>query len=292
MDQLLVPLLSEDIQGRIVQAVAKANRTRTQSGKMLESAEERLAAALGLGDWSPLEPLSYISASAAVRMAGRFDSQYFMPAKTKVMKLLAALPGTTLGDVFDSVRDMVDPQKDSSLGLVRNFDVTHALEPVLDDEQEPIDFADVGSIKKRMRHDDLAISRLRSYLKEIAIVQCSDSCPTVGSSEFIVLRPKAVDCLVSPSTLMTFLRSGPVQTILKWCQDGSQHPRFSESDLLAIPLPDAVRLASAQIDGLVSKALSAREKARELLDAAKRAVEIAIEQDEAAALHFLESVEA
>jgi type I restriction enzyme S subunit len=214
-----------------------------------------------------------------------------MPAKTQVISALAALPGSSLGDLFDSVREMVDPSKHAAFGLGRNFDVTDALEPVLDDEHELVDFADVGSTKKRMRRGDVAISRLRAYLKEIAVVNCSDDSPAVGSSEFILLRPKSYNCPVAPTTLTTFLRSEPVQTILKWCQDGSQHPRFSEADLLAIPLPDAVATASPTIEALVADVLLAGQSSRRLIAAAKRAVEIAIEQDEAAALRFLDKAE-
>ena len=137
----------------------------------------------------------------------------------------------------------------------------------------------------------MVISRLRAYLKEIAIVQCSDIHPVVGSTEFIVLRPKKENCPIAPATLMTFLRSQPVQTILKWCQDGSQHPRFSEKDLLAIPLPDAVAAASPHIGALVDKALSARSHAQKLITAAKRAVEIAVEDCERGATRFLDELE-
>jgi len=66
------------------------------------------------------------------------------------------------------------------------------------------------------------MSRLRAYLKETAVVRTGDDYPLLGSSEFIVLqpiRPKANR--IAPETLMIFLRSYPVQTIPKWCQDGS-----------------------------------------------------------------------
>ena len=86
---------------------------------------------------------------------------------------------------------------------------------------------------------------------------------------------------------MIFLRSSPVQTILKWCQDGSQHPRFSERDLLAIPVPDVVADTSSQIETMVKSAFGARAKSRALLSAAKRAVELAIEDGEGAALAYL-----
>jgi len=90
---------------------------------------------------------------------------------------------------------------------------------------------------------------------------------------------------------MVFLRSAPVQTILKWCQDGSQHPRFSEGDLLSIPLPDAVAAVSQEVTATVQQGFAARRRARQLLDAAKRAVEIAIEDSEAAAMAFLAQAE-
>ena len=144
-------------------------------------------------------------------------------------------------------------------------------------------------MKKVFRDGDVAVSRLRAYLKEIAVVRAGDRMPSVGSSEFIVLRPKNQQ--ISPEALMVFLRSAPAQTILKWCQDGSQHPRFSEADLLSIPVPDAVAAASAEVTRIVQQGFAARHRARQLLEAAKRAVEIAIEDSETAAIAYLKQVE-
>ncbi len=121
------------------------------------------------------------------------------------------------------------------------------------------------------------------------MVRTGDDFPSVGSSEFIVLRSKGED--ISPETLMTFIRSAPVQTILKWCQDGSQHPRFSESDLMSISVPDAVIQVSPEITKIVQDGFAARFRARKLLDAAKRAVEIAIEDGEPAAIAYLAQAE-
>ena len=91
---------------------------------------------------------------------------------------------------------------------------------------------------------------------------------------------------------MVFLRSAPVQTILKWCQDGSQHPRFSEGDLLSIPVPDAVSGVSAQTTTIVKESFATRHQSRLLLEVAKRAVEIALEGGEADAMTFLDQAEA
>ena len=60
-----------------------------------------------------------------------------------------------------------------------------------------------------------------------------------------------------------------------------------EGDLLSIPLPEAIYACANEINGLIDSAHSARSRARLLLDAAKRAVELVIEKDEQRALAYL-----
>ena len=171
---------------------------------------------------------------------------------------------------------------------VRNYDVTDALVPLLDSYKEPTVAREIGSVKKTFKDGDVAISRLRAYLREIAVVRTAGRIPSVGSSEFIVLRPKKGRHSISPEALVVFFRSAPVQTILKWCQDGSQHPRFSERDLLAVPVPDAVANESGRITAIVKVGYAARHRAARLIQAAKRAVEIAVETGESSSMSFLD----
>jgi hypothetical protein len=291
MDQLWVPDVSKDFEKRVAQVVQSSRTAQEASTGKISEAEETLLAALGLADWTPPEPLSYAARASDAFAAGRLDAQYFMPAKEQVRQSLATLPGRVLGDRVDSIREMFVPDRAPPEKLVRNYDVTDALLPLLDAEKEPQAAGDIGSVKKTLKDGDVAISRLRAYLREVAVVRTGDDTPSVGSSEFIVLRPKAGQADISPETLMVFLRATPAQTILKWCQDGSQHPRFSERDLLSIPVPDAVAGVSDQITTIVQEGFVARHKARQLLEAAKRAVEIAIEDGEDAAMAFLDEAE-
>lgn len=286
-----VPKLGQRFQKEIAGIVNEALSERRLAESNGASANEALLTSLGLANWTPPEPLAYVASSADAFASGRLDAQYFMPAKTQVLEALRKLPGKPLGERFASIRQMMDPKKDNAPLMVRNYDVTDALQPILDDEKEPVATEEIGSTKKVFKNGDVAISRLRAYLREIAVVRTDGKIPSVGSSEFIVLRPKTkADRAIAPETLLTFLRSAPVQTILKWCQDGSQHPRFSEGDLLAIHLPNAVEAASIEIAAIVQEGFEARRKARALLDAAKRAVEIAIEDSEAVALAYLDKM--
>lgn len=266
--------------------LSAAYKIRNSAGDKLREAEILLLGALGLRGWSPPEPLTYTRSAADVATAGRLDAQYFQPAKADMLARLATLASKPLSASFDVIRDLVDPRSRPS-ALCRNYDLTDALQPVLDASKQPVTFADMDSQKVRFRDGDLAVARLRAYLREIAVVKVEDDVPSVGSSEFYVLRRKAGARTLSAEALMIFLRSPPVQIILKWCQDGSQHPRFAERDLMAIPLPDCVFELNEILTAAVAKALSQRALSQRLLDAAKRAVEIAIEDGEAAALAFL-----
>lgn len=281
-----VPSLGTDLTGRIHNLVQASLARRDEILLAQESASSILLGALGLANWAPPEPLAYTARAADVFTSGRFDAQYFMPAKEQVRQSLAALPGQPLSERVDSIRDQWMPDRAPPTMHVRNYDVTDALVPLLDAEKETSLASDIGSMKKVIKDGDVAISRLRAYLKQAAVVRTGDDIPSVGSSEFIVLRLKGTT--ISPETLMVFLRSTPVQTVLKWCQDGSQHPRFSEGELLSIPVPDAVASVSDEITKVVQEGFTARLRARKMLEAAKRAVEIAIEDGERAAIAYLD----
>lgn len=286
---LRIPRFTLPFQDLIHKQILDADQQQDAVTHAMNEAESRLLAALGLANWAPPEPLTYTARAHSVLAAGRLDAQYFMPAKEQVRQSLAAMPGQLLSDRVDSIREQWLPDRAPPEMRVRNYDVTDALVPLLDTEKEPAVASDIGSMKKVLRDGDVAVSRLRAYLKEIAVVRTGDDILSVGSSEFIVLRPKSMS--ISPEALLVFLRSAPVQTILRWCQDGSQHPRFSESDLLSISVPDAIEQVSPEITEIAQRGFEARRRARQVLETAKRAVEIAIGDGEPAAFAFIAKAE-
>lgn len=218
-----------------------------------------------------MRPSKCYSRSFKDLIAGkRFGAEYYMPCKSGILDALAKVPHRPLSEHARSVREMWDPTQAIRGHRVRNFDLTDSLAGVVDDAKEPELASQIGSAKKRMANGDVIISRLRSYLKEIAVVRATDQFEVVGSSEYVVLRPHAG---LTAETLMVFLRSQLVQTVLQWSQDGSNHPRFAEEDLLALPVPEQVLRVQDQVGALVGRAILARREATQLLDDARSAVE-------------------
>ena len=256
----------------IVNLVKDAESSRERSRHLVQDAEDLLTKALEFSALDFSESLSYERQFSDLSTARRFGAEYFMPCKQRVLNTLAQKSRGPLSMYYTSARVLFDPAGAKRGELVRNFDLTDTLSAVLDDRVSPTPAIEVGSTKKRLQAGDVVISRLRSYLREIALVRTVGSVPAVGSTEFIVLRARGKVPL-SQETLLIFLRSVPVQTILKWSQDGSQHPRFNEDDLLAVPIPTAVERISPQVDALVNKALIARAEAGRRLDDAQAEIE-------------------
>ena len=72
----------------------------------------------------------------------------------------------------------------------------------------------------------------------------------------------------------------------------SMYPAISERDLLNLPFAPPDNATADAICHAVIRSRGDRRRAADLLEAAKRTVEIAIERDEAAALPFLDAAEA
>jgi len=279
---IVVPKVSVDFQRLVEKRVKAALRYLDKSKDLLRKTELSLLEELQLADLNLPQESIYDCHSSSVVAAERFDAEYFHPAKAYAIKRLSQLPGQPLSERVQSVRLIFDPKKTHEPFRVRNFDLPDALHPVLTDSKPESWSSDVGSAKKFFENGDVVISRLRYYLREIAIVRTTGQAQAIGSTEFIVLRPPETG--ITAESLWAFLRCEPVQTILQWCRDGALHPRFSEKDLLSIPVPDAVLGAAAKIDRIFQSAMEAHRRGVQMFDEAKSSVEIAIKQSEAAGL--------
>jgi type I restriction enzyme S subunit len=256
-----------------VEAKLKATAKKMEEVDGLYAQIQRLmAGALGwdtvqLHDCKP----TYIRSFSQVRGARRIDAEYFHSEKAKVQEWLAQFPGHSISTYFKSGRDLYTPPKHDTGKTILNFDLTDAMQYFVDETGPRSSECEIGSTKKKVARGDVIVSRLRSYLKEVALVAIPNGEHAVGSSEFIVLR--ALGQSVCPELLVAFVRSSPVQIILKWSQDGSNHPRFQEDELLAIKVPAKVITIQNDVRDLFQAGISASREARQMLVDAKAEVE-------------------
>jgi hypothetical protein len=109
----------------------------------------------------------------------------------------------------------------------------------------------------------------------------------VASSGFVVIDPKNI----APELLLTFLRLPVICELLDLYASASMYPAVTEAHILGLPFPEIDAAVETQVVANVREAREAKRQAAQLLEAAKRAVEIAIEDGEDAAMAFLDEAE-
>jgi hypothetical protein len=276
--RLLIPRFDPALERAIADQVESAYRLRKQVADILGRADHTLLHALGLDAWTPPEALSYVRSSSQAVAAGRLDAQFFAP---RVEQLLARLgrDGLRLSDVAPARHERFEPTGSGDFDYIEigslGADGTAA--------SESVPMAEAPSrATQHVRAGDVITSTVRPIRRLSALITPEQD-GAVCSSGFVVLQPQGI----SGEVLLTYLRLPLVCELMDLHTSATMYPAISESDLLALPIPAIAPSVQTQVQDAVRQSAHARQRASRLLDAAKRAVEIAIEDSEAAALAYL-----
>jgi type I restriction enzyme S subunit len=150
-----------------------------------------------------------------------------------------------------------------------------------------VEIADLpDNAKQEVIRGDLLISKVRPNRGAVAIIEFDDT-DLIVSGAFTVLREKA-DSEFSNETLKVLLRTKIYRDWLLKFNIGTQYPVIRDEDILGLPIPKVEKEIQTKIAALVKESFTLKAESERLLAVAKRAVEMAIEQDEATALRYLE----
>ena len=169
-------------------------------------------------------------------------AEHYHPDKL-VIERLNALGGTPIGRIASPVREIVTPSPDIPV-----FDLAAAQVHVL--QRENAQTEERVSAKKKAKGRDVIVSRLRSYLRQVAVIPVGIDLVLL-STEFVVLRPKSQDDV---GFLVPYILSEPIQSILAWSQDGNEHPRFNEQVLLSVLVIPRVLALRERLNRIVGDA--------------------------------------
>jgi hypothetical protein len=211
------------------------------------------------------------------RVADLGDGLVLAPERFDPRRRVEIVARRCLSDAVEIVSENVSARSCKGPGAVLILDTTHAYEGFVVFRHDPVPPASMGSVKRRVQAGDVIISRLRPYLRQVALVDealfrlCPGGNAVVASTEFFVLRGRAG---FDAAGLVPFLLSERVQASLAAGQEGGHHPRFRKELLLSLPLPEGVarkvnrtaqrmrRLASAVRGSLfASRSLAAEAEA-------------------------------
>ncbi len=178
----------------------------------------------------------------------RLDAEFYHPEKLEAIERLSKLGVSTISENFRNIKETFNPARHQlATTPARVFDLSNVSSFLLEEGTKIKKADEVGSTKKIIRQNDVLISRLRPYLKEVSFVGFNDV-QKLASTEFIVLRRRK-DSKFPSQALFAFLITDDVQKILFWSQGGTGHPRFSENLLMGLKLPEiSQKIAEGIID--------------------------------------------
>ncbi len=279
-----IPLLCNQLQNRITLSFNKAFDSIQASEAVYHQAQTLLLAELGLVDWQPKHQLTFVKNFSATESAGRIDADYFQPKYEEIEEGIKSYSNgyTCIRNEFNQNSETLETDPEKLYQYVEIGSVNVSTGEIIPEEVLGKDLP--ANAKRVLKKGDVVVSKVRTYRGAITIVQEDGY---VGSGAFCVLRENGQ---INKETLLACLHS---KLFLTWSwkpNTGTSYPTLGDNDILDFPIPILPQEKQTEIQEKVLESFRLRKRAKELLENAKSAVEIAIEQDEQAAIDWLESV--
>ena len=279
--KLPIPVFNKAFQESVRSLFERALTLRCDANNGYHEAEQMLLAELGFAGWSPTDDAVSVKSYSDFVSAGRFDAEYFQPKYDELFALLDKYKTRPLGgkdglvDIQRSIEPGSDAYSDKGVPFVRIADFTEMgiAPPEIHISQ------DICVDSPRPKKDTILLSKDGSVGIAYKVEEDLD---VVTSSGILHLTVK--DTAVLSDYLTLVLNSKIVRLQAERDAGGSiiQHWKQSEIERVKIPLLPILRQRA--IADKVQSSFALRAESKRLLDLAKHAVEVAIEQGEDSAV--------
>jgi len=293
--KIVIPYLNDKFQKEIRHIYTLAIEQYKTSITLYSQAENLLLEELGLKDFKPKYEKTYNAKLSDAFSAHRIDAEYFQPAYEEVIKLLMKkVKVERLKNVVSFISHGKQPY------YVENGDIPVLIQKHLGSQLLSL-YSEIVNMPDTPRTDREFVKKYPEYLiKPFDVLFYSvgaylgranvvlENFEAVPASFITLIRTKQEVC--NPVYLALFLNSkiGQLQSS-RWKSASAQqyiYPKEIKEFIIPI-LPLEIQ---QEIASLVQQSHEARKKAKELLELAKRAVEIAIEEGEEKAINFLSRI--
>jgi hypothetical protein len=273
---------SAQISSKLAGTILAAYRQVEAAKGQLDKASGVILTALGLADWTPPEPLAYAAKASEALAAGRLDARFFAPRIQALLDILSS-DGRAISDVAKPRREKFRSEQHVDFDYIEISDMDGA---GATGSTQMLAAEAPSRATWHVRPGDIITSSVRP-IRRLSAQIMPEQAGFVCSSGFVVINPEDI----APEVLLTYLRLPVICELLDLYASASMYPSITDADIFNLPMPELPDELEAQIVAHVQDARAAKARAAALLDAAKRAVEIAIEDSEAAALAHLAAVE-
>ena len=283
--RILVYKPTDCFQQAIRKFVFSSLEKEKESLRQYSEAEQSLLSELGFDGWTPTEESVSVKNCSDFMSAERFDAEYFQPKYDELFALLAKCKVRVLGgkdglvDIKRSIEPGSDAYSDKGIPFVRIADFTEMGVASPEIHIPPELCADSPRPKK----DTILLSKDGSVGIAYKVEEDLD---VVTSSGILHLTVK--DNAVLPDYLALVLNSKIVRLQAERSAGGSIIQHWKQSEIENVSIPILPMSSQQKITAKVRESFALRAESNRLLDLAKHAAEVAIEQGEETAMKKLE----
>lgn len=275
---------SSELGMALASTIKKAYTHSDGARKSMKNAQNLVLNTLGLDGWNPSQPLTYTARASDVFSAGRIDAQYFRPLFTEVKERLKATG------------------KSVELGAILKTNA-RGRQPIYADEGLPV----INSKHVRMNRVSLDDNRTATEMGSPVVVKTGDvlvngtGVGTIGRAAPYLHNQRAL-----PDNHVTVLRTGRVDPVYlavflnsplgQWqierhIKGSSGQIELYPKDIGRIVIWDAPKDVQKSVRDTIMSAFREERRANDLMEAAKSAVEIALEHGDPTAIAYLNEEE-
>lgn len=283
---------------KIKKTIDKFLSFRSLAEREYKQAQTLLLSELGLTNWHPEYQQTFVKDFSNTEQAERIDAEYYQPKYDEIIKAIEGCPGgwDTLGRLYSikkSVEVGSEKYLEEGIPFVRvsnlsPFEITEekyiseALYKELTPKEGNVPFE--KSKNHQPNQEEILLSKdgtpgMAYYLKESP----QKMIPSGG-----ILRLKSKTNKVNDEYLSLVLNSITTREQAKRDAGGSIILHWKPDQVKETLIPILPEEKQVEIQQKVSESYNLCKKSKYLLESSKRAVEIAIEQDEQSAIDWLE----
>ena len=282
--QLRITRLSSVIESRINDVSFCGHSKAMESKRVYVNAQNILLSELGLTDWRPKHQLTFIKNYSDTEEAERIDAEYFQPKYEEIVNAIKAYKGgwDVLGNLVALNDKNYKPKGKQQYKYIELANITGngEIADCMVEEGQNLP----SRARRKAKTGDLIVSSIEGSLSSIAVID-KEYNHALCSTGFHVINSKHY----RSETLLVLLKSMIGQLQLRKGCSGTILTAVNKDEFSKVVLPIISPDKQTEIQQKVIESFNLRKQSRHLLECAKRAVEMAIEQDEKTAINWLKN---
>lgn len=281
--RILVYKPTDCFQQAIRKFVFSSLEKEKESLRQYGEAEQSLLAELGFDGWTPTEESVSVKNCSDFMSAGRFDAEYFQLKYDEIVAKIKTYLGGTIKAASVLVAGLVNESEDTPERYVELADIGAS------GEIAGCTVAAFGELpsraRQRMTTGQVIASSIEGSLDRCALVTpeydkalCSTGFHRFSSQD------------INPETMLLLFKSWPIQQLMKRGCSGTILCGILPTALEHVDLPMVNPQVQKVLAAKVRESFVLRAESKRLLDLAKHAVEVAIEQGEERAMDMISTL--